>query len=215
MTENRTAAPAPDAALVDRYLDDLARMLAEAPPAERADALGSVREYVDDALAALERPATSDDVHAVLRRLGPPEDLTRDLVDRGIVSPAGPAAPSALDPTTAPTAGAAGHGEASDARPGDGAATAGLVLGVLAVLLPLLGDVLGIGAVVLARRARRLGTTHESRRVVGLVLGVVAVVIGVVAAFGLLATFSFSTDSGTEVGQTTGAALLVGPVAAR
>jgi hypothetical protein len=215
MTENRTAAPAPDAALVDRYLDDLARMLAEAPPAERADALGSVREYVDDALAALERPATSDDVHAVLRRLGPPEDLTRDLVDRGIVSPAGPAAPSALDPTTARTTGAAGHGEASHARPGDGAATAGLVLGVLAVLLPLLGVVLGIGAVVLARRARRLGTTHESRRVVGLVLGVVAVVIGVVAAFGLLATFSFSTDSGTEVGQTTGAALLVGPVAAR
>jgi cytochrome c oxidase assembly factor CtaG len=89
------------------------------------------------------------------------------------------------------------------------------VLGVLAVLLPLLGVVLGIGAVVLARRARRLGTTHESRRVVGLVLGVVAVVIGVVGAFGLLATFSFSTDSGTEVGQTTGAALLVGPVAAR
>jgi hypothetical protein len=40
-------------------------------------------------------------------------------------------------------------------------------------------------------------------------------VIGVVGAFGLLATFSFSTDSGTEVGQTTGAALLVGPVAAR
>jgi hypothetical protein len=215
MTENRTAAPAPDAALVDRYLDDLARMLAEAPPAERADALGSVREYVDDALAARERPATSDDVHAVLRRLGPPEDLTRDLVDRGIVSPAGRAAPSALDPTTAPTTGAAGHGEASHARPGDGAATAGFVLGVLAVLLPLLGVVLGIGAVVLARRARRLGTTHESRRVVGLVLGVVAVVIGVVAAFGLLATFSFSTDSGTEVGQTTGAVLLVGPVAAR
>jgi len=47
------------AARVDRYLDDLGRMLVTASRVDRADALGSVREHLDNALAALGRPATA------------------------------------------------------------------------------------------------------------------------------------------------------------
>lgn len=152
-----TLAPA-DAARVDRYLDDLARMLTGAPVAERADALGSVREYVDDSLAALGRPATSDDVAQILQLLGSPDDVAADLWARGLVS--APTAPPVREPS-----------------PGDRDATWSVGLGVAALLVPVLGLVLGILALVGARRARRQGTTRDGVATAGMVLGTVAVVV--------------------------------------
>lgn len=196
MTDSRILSPEA-ATLVDRYLDDLARMLAGVDPTDRADALGSVREHVDDALDELDGPVTPRDVADVLRRLGAPEDVAHDLLERGIV-----------------TSNLAAPDESHAARPGDGVATTALVLGVVAVLLPVLGLVPGVAALVLARRARRLGTAHEGRRIVALVLGVVAIVVGLLVLAGFATTFAFWTDGGSQSGEVaTVAALVTAPPA--
>lgn len=77
--------------LVERYLDDLARMLDRADPGLRAEVLGGVREHVDAALAGLGRPATESDVWKVLGELGPPEAVAQEALDGGghAAAPAG------------------------------------------------------------------------------------------------------------------------------
>jgi hypothetical protein len=56
--------------LLESYVADLERQLADADPAERADIVASVREHVAADLAALGRPATPADVEASLTTLG-------------------------------------------------------------------------------------------------------------------------------------------------
>lgn len=174
---------------IDRYLDDLARMLTTLPPADRADALGSVREHVDDALADLGRPATPEDVTAILARLGSPATVAAALLDDAAPAPAHASTP----PHPAP---------AAEPLPGDGDATVALVLSILALLVPVAGLVAAIGAIVLARRSRRRGTRREGVRATGLVLGIVALVGQLLLIAGLASLIAMrttgpSTDSGS------------------
>jgi hypothetical protein len=60
---------------VTRYLDDLGRMLSPAPPAQRAEVLGQIRDHLDDALAELGPAPTEQQVHALLTELGPAADI--------------------------------------------------------------------------------------------------------------------------------------------
>lgn len=178
--------------LVDRYLDDLARMLTALPPTERADALGSVREHLDDAIADLGRPATDDDVTAILGRLGTPADVATALLEDTPPTPAAPPTTPAYAPTAAP---------APVHLPGDSSAALALTLGVLAILVPFLGLAAAIAAIVLARRARHLGTRNEGTRTAGLVLGVVAFVGQALVILGLAGFFLMFTDGTVEHGS--------------
>lgn len=171
--------------LVDRYLDDLARMLTALPPAERADALGSVREHLDDAIADLGRPATDDDVAAILGRLGTPADVASALLED---IPPAPAAPPYAPPP-------AMHAS----LPGDGDAALALGLAIFAVLVPFIGIPAAIAALVLARRARRVGTRRDGVRVAGLVLGLVALVGQLVVVAGLLSFMDLRSEVGNPV----------------
>lgn len=82
-----------DHPLVTRYLDDLARMLDQIPPGERAEVLAGVREHIETSLA--ERGSATDaDVSAVLSELGPPDEVAREayranLGGGGVSSPPG------------------------------------------------------------------------------------------------------------------------------
>ncbi|WP_109474625.1 HAAS signaling domain-containing protein [Ornithinimicrobium cavernae] len=67
--------------LVSTYLDDLARMLADLPPEDRAEVLAGVREHIDAALA--ERPGAETDVQSVLAELGPPDLVAREAYESG------------------------------------------------------------------------------------------------------------------------------------
>lgn len=69
-TTHRTAA----------YLDDLARMLADLDPDERADVLDGVRDHVDAALGSLDREPSAADVDHVLAELGSPGDVAREAL---------------------------------------------------------------------------------------------------------------------------------------
>lgn len=175
--------------LVDRYLDDLARMLTALPPAERADALGSVREHVDDALGDLGRPATDDDVTAILGRLGTPADVASAL----LADTPGTAAyaPAPVTPPVAPAP-----------LPGDGDAALALGLAIFAVVVPFIGLPAAIAAIVLARRARRAGTRRDGIRVAGLVLGLVALVGQLLIIAGLVGTLTLRTEVGSTEGPT-------------
>lgn len=161
-------------ARLDRYLDDLGRMLAVASPVDRADALGSVREYIDDSLGTLGHPATDDDVTAILDALGSPEDVAAGLIDGGIVSPSGPPTGAPSSPAAPP---ASGDPAAAAAAPGDPSATGALVAGIAAILLPVAGLALGIVAIVLGRKARREGTARASSASAGTTLGIIALVL--------------------------------------
>jgi len=166
------------AARVDRYLDDLGRMLATASPVDRADALGSVREHLDDALAALGRPATADDVTAILAQLGTPEDVAAGLLESGIVD--GGAQPQ---PTARPAR-----------EPGDNNAVGALLAGIAAVLLPFIGIAFGIVAIILGRSARRDGTTRPGLATAGVWLGGIAIALQVLLVLGLIGTLTLRTS---------------------
>lgn len=72
-TTDRTAA----------YLDDLARMLAELDPAERADVLDGVRDHVSSALGDLGHEPSDADLDRVFAELGSPGDIAAAaLADR-------------------------------------------------------------------------------------------------------------------------------------
>ena len=178
------------AARVDRYLDDLGRMLATASPVDRADALGSVREHLDDALAALGHPATEDDITAILTQLGTPEDVAAGLLESGIVD--GGAQPQ---PTARPAR-----------EPGDNSAVGALLAGIAAVLLPFIGIAFGIVAIILGRSARRDGTTRHGLATAGVWLGGIAIALQVLVVLGLVGMLSVRTSGGTE---TSGQAVVV------
>lgn len=172
------------AARVDRYLDDLGRMLATASPVDRADALGSVREHLDDALAALGHPATEDDITAILTQLGTPEDVAAGLLESGIVDAGTP---------PQPTAGPA-------REPGDNSAVGALLAGIAAVLLPFIGIAFGIVAIILGRSARRDGTTRHGLATAGVWLGGIAIALQVLVVLGLIGTLTLRTSG---LGETT------------
>lgn len=67
---------------VHRYLAELADLLTDSDPAERAEVLAGVREHVDDALADLPEP-TDDQVQAVLTGLGSPAVVAREALPAG------------------------------------------------------------------------------------------------------------------------------------
>lgn len=71
--------------LVNRYLDDLARLLDQLPPGDRAEVLAGVQEHIEAGLAA-RGLATDEDVAAVLTELGPPDAVAREAFDSGQVS---------------------------------------------------------------------------------------------------------------------------------
>ena len=186
------------ASRVDRYLDDLGRMLATASPVDRADALGSVREYVDDSLAALERPATAADVTAILTQLGTPEDVAAGLLDGGIVG-SGPAAGPRDGAGASGYGTGAGYGAppaalSAPSTPGDQRATGALVAGIAAILLPVLGLGLGLVAIVIGRSARRAGTARESSATAAVWLGGIAVALNVLVVLGLAALLTVRTS---------------------
>ncbi|MPV35859.1 HAAS signaling domain-containing protein [Georgenia subflava] len=82
---------------VDRYLDDVGRMLAGIGPADRADVLAGVREHVDTALGP--GPWTDRAVDQVLLELGPPEEIAAAaLEDLGRVV----TGPGEMPPVAAP-----------------------------------------------------------------------------------------------------------------
>jgi hypothetical protein len=60
---------------VAAYLDDVARMLLGAAPADRAEVLGGLREHIDAALADGPQPPGRPEVDRVLLELGPPEQV--------------------------------------------------------------------------------------------------------------------------------------------
>ena len=60
---------------VTRYLDDLGRMLAPAPPAQRAEVLGQVREHLDEAFAELGPEVGEQQARQVLAQVGPAADI--------------------------------------------------------------------------------------------------------------------------------------------
>jgi uncharacterized membrane protein len=60
---------------VTRYLDDLGRMLSPAPPAQRAEVLGQVREHLDEAFAELGPQIGEEQARRVLADLGPAADI--------------------------------------------------------------------------------------------------------------------------------------------
>lgn len=96
-TTDRTAA----------YLDDLARMLADLDPDERADVLDGVRDHVDAALGSLDRDPSAADVDRVLAELGSPGDVAREaLAGRAprITPPAAPPRPALSHAWVPPTA---------------------------------------------------------------------------------------------------------------
>lgn len=64
---------------VRAYLTELEQLLADAPKTERAEVLSGVRDHVAAALEPVADP-TDDDVHEVLDRLGPPEDVAREAL---------------------------------------------------------------------------------------------------------------------------------------
>ena len=181
---------------IDRYLDDLARMLTTLPPAERADALGSVREHVDDALADLGRPATPEDVTAILARLGSPATVAAALLDDAAPAPAPADSPAYVAPQPAP---------AAEPLPGDSDAAVSLGLSILALLVPFVGIIAAIAAIVLARRSRRRGTRREGVRTTGLTLGIVAlagqlmIIAGLVSLLAARTTYSETDGSRTVV----------------
>ncbi|WP_043499960.1 HAAS signaling domain-containing protein [Georgenia sp. SUBG003] len=73
-------------ARVTAYLDDVARMLANTDPWERAEILAELREHIDAALADLDRPA-DDAVERVLAQLGPADRVAvAALTDPGTSS---------------------------------------------------------------------------------------------------------------------------------
>ena len=183
---------------IDRYLDDLARMLTALPPAERADALGSVREHLDDAIADLGRPATPEDVTAILTRLGSPATVAAALLDDAPPGPAPADAPLPADAAPQPAPVAA-------PLPGDSDATVALVLSILALLIPFIGIIAAVAAIVLARRSRRRGTRREGIRTTGLTLGIVAlagqlmIIAGLVSLLAARTTYSETDGSRTVV----------------
>lgn len=66
--------------LVARYLDDLARMLRDLEPGERAEVLAGVREHIEGALGDRRLDTPEDDdaaVAAVLTELGPPDAIAQ------------------------------------------------------------------------------------------------------------------------------------------
>lgn len=65
-------------AAVANYLDDVARMLTDLDPAERAEVLAGLREHLDGALDP--DGATDDDIHRVLTDLGPPDAVAREAL---------------------------------------------------------------------------------------------------------------------------------------
>lgn len=178
------------AARVDRYLDDLGRMLATASPVDRADALGSVREHLDDALASLGHPATEDDITAILAQLGTPEDVAAGLLESGIVDAGTPTQPAPAAPRA----------------PGDTSAVGALVAGIAAVLLPFIGLAFGIVAIILGRSARRDGTTRPGLATAGVWLGGIAVTLQLLVVLGLVGLLTVRTSGGTE---TSGQAVVV------
>lgn len=170
------------AARVDRYLDDLGRMLATASPVDRADALGSVREHLDDALASLGRPATDDDITAILSQLGTPEDVAAGLLESGIVDATPPAQP-APRPTR---------------EPGDNSAVGSLVAGIAALLLPFIGVAFGAVAIILGRSARRDGTSRGGSATAGMWLGGIAIALNVLVVLGLVGTMTLRSSGANE-----------------
>lgn len=65
-------------AAVANYLDDVARMLSDLDPAERAEVLAGLREHLDAVIDP--DAATDDDIHRVLTDLGPPDAIAREAL---------------------------------------------------------------------------------------------------------------------------------------
>jgi uncharacterized membrane protein len=66
--------------LVSAYLDDLARMLADLPPGDRAEVVAGVREHIAAALEDRQR-VTDEDVSGVIAEVGTPESVAQEAYD--------------------------------------------------------------------------------------------------------------------------------------
>lgn len=64
--------------MIDAYLGDLERALSGLEPDERDEVVTSVREHIDAAIRDAGGQVTADNVEAVLRDLGPVEQIARD-----------------------------------------------------------------------------------------------------------------------------------------
>lgn len=164
--------------LIEAYLDDLARALSEAEPAEREEVLRTIREHIDQALAQKPHPIRRSDVSEIVAALGPAEDVAAEL------------------PRAAPVA------ETSAPRPTwpnwvsiavlvcDALALASMLfMPFLSPFLALLAVVIGIWGACVHRRRHRL------RYVIGAVLGGLMIVLSSIAVLGLI---SVSHDGSVE-----------------
>ncbi|WP_448070475.1 HAAS signaling domain-containing protein [Georgenia yuyongxinii] len=151
--------------MVDAYLDQVRRMLADADAGEREELVTTVREHIEESLAQLDRPATTADVREILDKLGPVDDLVA-VWERG--------------------------GEQrlarSEDREGLGVGIVAVTLGVIAltsiIINPFLSLALGVAAVIVGLIGTR---RHPARRVlyrVGASLGA----LGLAASMVVLAT---------------------------
>lgn len=184
------------------YLDDLARMLHDVDPVERADLLGSVREYVDDSVAALDHPATEADFATILGRLGRPEQVVADVVDSGLVTPG-------AGPQRVGTGAGTGRGDTETdggaPAPTHPSALGGIAvgLGIGALLLcpvPLVGTAVAIGAIVVGVAGLRALTANRSLAGTGLVLGVISLLLSVALTIAGLTLFAVSSSTSVEEG---------------
>lgn len=111
----------------------------------------------------------------------------------------GPAAQYSPYTSAADAPGAPGYGGWYTSNRDNGKGTGALIMGIVGVVLcavPLVGLGLGIGAIVMGSQGRRAaagGTAdNNGAAMAGFVLGIVAVVLGVVATISALASFTQS-----------------------
>ncbi|MCB2177376.1 MAG: hypothetical protein KQH57_16320 [Actinomycetales bacterium] len=163
--------------LLESYVADLERQLADADPAERADIVASVREHVAADLAALGRPATPADVEASLAALG--------SVD-------------AVAAAWTPEEGSAAAAEPARSGRTGLAVAAGVLAGlsVLLIWLPPVAGSLGVIALVLGIIALRRRDEPRWAALTAVVVGATTVVLGLVVILGALAVFTAHTESG-------------------
>lgn len=163
--------------LLESYVADLERQLADADPAERADIVASVREHVAADLAALGRPATPADVEASLATLGSVDAVAAAWTPEGSGQPAP---------------------EAHRGLP-----TAVVVVGTLAALTAVALVVVPIVAVPLAITTLVAGIVAIRRHREGRAISVIATVLGgVVTAGAVLVVLGLAAFVTTSHDQT-------------
>lgn len=177
---NRTV-PEPHERLVDAYLADLQRALRNVEADEREEVVASVREHIETALLEHRGEPTSGDVEALLRQLGPVEQIAQDAGDG--LSRSG--------------------GETGNVQSREGWILVALaVASLLFVVIPFVAVPLALGVVVTAAISMRgkHGPVRRRYRIAAVLSGLALVITVLLALFLLAARSAYSSPAGPETG---------------